>query len=90
MVAYIPTESRKAGSTKARGGRETEKDNENVSCKNNTGEWTPIEAHLAPLYPLMDVLRRIEIRPNDTTLNKVSKFIELVNKQGISCIIISH
>ena len=50
--AYIPTESRKAGSTEARGGRETEKDNENVSCKNNTGEWTPMEAHLAPLSPL--------------------------------------
>ena len=29
--AYIPTESRKAGSTETRGGRETEKDNENVS-----------------------------------------------------------
>ena len=57
----IPTESGKASSTKARGGRETEKDDKSAISKATLGTWAPIEAHLAPLYPLMNVLRRIEL-----------------------------
>ena len=40
---------------------------------------TPVSTS-SPTIPPMDVLSRIEIRLNDTTLIKVSKFIELVKK----------